>query len=221
LFLSCGFFVSFNSTASLNLPEIPKDGEWTCHWVNDQPIGKEGFLVVGEHRKPTVVVEDWRLPTGWVKHMYQRSNVLGKWDVILVSPSGKRFRSKADLKTYLEEKGQVYNPDVYDFSIHRRRAKDINAYAFTADYTPQQPVKSTALEASLNMTVDEKAAIASCLEKAVLNKANSQYLETPIATATPPMELMTSPTIEKMTAMNENTADVSSSSLPPLEEGYG
>jgi len=67
---------------------------------------------VGEHQKPTVIVQDWRLPPGWIKHMYQRSNVLGKWDVILVSPSGKRFRSKSDLKLFLESQDLVYNPDV-------------------------------------------------------------------------------------------------------------
>lgn len=127
--------------AELNLPEIPKDGEWCCHWVNDQPIGREGFLTVGDHKKPTVIVDDWRLPPGWTKHMYQRSNVLGKWDVILVNSNNKRFRSKADLKQYIEDLGQHYNPDVYDFSIHRRRAKDIGAYVYTKDYKPPQPVK--------------------------------------------------------------------------------
>ncbi|XP_065362040.1 uncharacterized protein MBD-R2 [Calliphora vicina] len=175
--------------SSLNLPEIPKDGEWTCHWVNDQPIGREGFLVVGEHRKPTVIVEDWRLPPGWVKHMYQRSNVLGKWDVILVTPNGKRFRSKADLKTYLEEQGQVYNPDIYDFSIHRRRAKDINCYAHTPDYVPQQPVKSkSSLNTSLDTSLESKpATIVGPLPSAV----SSPYMETPIAEPLPPIELLT------------------------------
>ncbi|XP_055373740.1 uncharacterized protein LOC129607060 [Condylostylus longicornis] len=133
----------------LNLPHIPEDGEWCCHWVNDQPIGKEGFLMVGDHKKPTVIVDDWRLPSGWIKHMYQRSNVLGKWDVILVSPQGKRFRSKADLKQFIEEQGQIYNPDVYDFSIHRRRAKDINAYVYTKDYKPPPAIPKEAAYANV------------------------------------------------------------------------
>ncbi|KAM7364265.1 PHD finger protein MBD-R2 [Cochliomyia hominivorax] len=174
---------------SLNLPEIPKDGEWTCHWVNDQPIGREGYLVVGEHRKPTVIVEDWRLPPGWVKHMYQRSNVLGKWDVILVTPNGKRFRSKADLKNYLEEQGQVYNPDIYDFSIHRRRAKDINCYVYTPDYVPQQPAKPKAsLNTSLDTSLETKTnPLVTTLPAAV----SSPYMETPIAEPLPPIELLT------------------------------
>ncbi len=35
---------------------------------------------------------------------------------------------------YLEEKGEVYNPDIYDFSIHKRRAKDIGLFVFTEEY---------------------------------------------------------------------------------------
>ncbi|XP_011210144.2 uncharacterized protein LOC105230848 [Bactrocera dorsalis] len=211
--------------SSLNLPDIPKDGEWTCHWVNDQPIGKEGYLIVGEHRKPTVIVEDWRLPPGWVKHMYQRSNVLGKWDVILVTPGGKRFRSKADLKIFLEEQGQVYNPDIYDFSIHRRRAKDINAYVYTPDYTPQPPPKPKALETTI-AAMDAASVKAATTALAV---STSQYIETPVASAEPPAELMT-PTLARGSPLKDVTMDiidnadtVSGRSVDanlPAEDGY-
>lgn len=117
--------------------------------------------MVGDHRKPTVIVEDWRLPHGWVKHMYQRSNVLGKWDVILVTPSGKRFRSKSDLKVYLEEQNLVYNPDVYDFSIHRRRAKDLNCYVYTPDYVPQYPVKPKSFFDNLSPEISKSTQVSS------------------------------------------------------------
>lgn len=120
-----------------NLPEIPMDGEWCCPWVNDTPIGQEGFLTNADgNKRPTVLVEDWRLPKEWTKHLYQRSSVSGKWDVVLVGPNNKRFRSKNDVKVYLEGHGQSYNPDVYDFSIHKRRAKDIGVYVYTDDYVP-------------------------------------------------------------------------------------
>lgn len=123
--------------SKLNLPEIPADGEWCCHWVNDTPIGREGYLLNADgNKRPTVLVDDWRLPASWTKHLYQRSSVSGKWDVVLVGPTNKRFRSKNDVKVYLEENGQVYNPDVYDFSIHKRRAKDLGVYVFTDDYVP-------------------------------------------------------------------------------------
>lgn len=120
--------------------------------------------------------------------MYQRSNVLGKWDVILVTPNGKRFRSKADLKTYLEEQGQVYNPDIYDFSIHRRRAKDINCYVYTPDYVPQQPVKS---KSSLNNSLDTSLETKPSDLAGTLAAVTSPYMDTPIAEPLPPIELLT------------------------------
>lgn len=120
---------------TLELLPVPKDGEWCCNWVNDTPIGAEGYLEGPDgSRRPTVLVEDWRLPAGWTKHLYQRSSVSGKWDVVLVGPSKKRFRSKNDVKVYLDEHHIPYNPDVYDFSIHKRRAKDLGLFVFTADY---------------------------------------------------------------------------------------
>lgn len=71
--------------AKLNLLPVPKDGEWCCNWVNEIPIGAEGYLDGPDgHKRPTVLVEDWRLPAGWTKHLYQRSSVSGKWDVVLV-----------------------------------------------------------------------------------------------------------------------------------------
>ncbi|EDV95086.1 uncharacterized protein LOC6567961 [Drosophila grimshawi] len=214
--------------AALGLPDIPHDGEWTCHWVNDQPIGTEGFLIVGEHQKPTVIVHDWRLPDGWIKHMYQRSNVLGKWDVILVSPSGKRFRSKSDLKVFLESQGEVYNPDVYDFSIHRRRAKDINAYVYTHDYSPQQPVKPKPLDVSLDTTATLQDLNSSKLStvtpiSAMGTRRNateeSQYMETPVASLVPPAELMSpSPHAQGVEALSSTADAAASSSAPGMEE---
>jgi PHD finger protein 20 len=116
------------------LKEIDKDGEWCCHWVNDIPIGKEGEVQVPSGKILTTIVEDWRLPFGWQKHMYQRGNIAGKWDVILQSPMGRVFRNKSDLRTYLEENGEKYNQDIYDFSIHKRRAKDIGVHTYTEEY---------------------------------------------------------------------------------------
>lgn len=138
----------------LNLLPVPEDGEWCCNWVNDTPIGAEGYLEGPDgNRRPTVLVDDWRLPTGWTKHLYQRSSVSGKWDVVLVGPTGKRFRSKNDVKVFLEERGGVYNPDIYDFSIHKRRAKDTGLYIMTDDYKELLKQKQIQIDA-------EKAAAA-------------------------------------------------------------
>lgn len=127
--------------SEFNLPPIP-EGEWCCPWINDTPIGDEGFLLNADgSRRPTVLVQDNRLPSGWAKHLYQRSSTSGKWDVVLVGPNNKRFRSKNDVKVFLEEIKQPYNPDIYDFSIHKRRAKDVGVYVFTKDYVAPATVK--------------------------------------------------------------------------------
>lgn len=111
-------------------------------------------------RRPTVLVQDKRLPGGWTKHLYQRSSTSGKWDVVLVGPNNKRFRSKSDVKVYLEEIGQSYNPDIYDFSIHKRRAKDVGVYVHTQDYVPPPIPKPASasdfkLDSSLDTTLQE------------------------------------------------------------------
>lgn len=158
--------------------------------------------------------------------MYQRSNVLGKWDVILVTPGGKRFRSKADLKIFLEEQSQVYNPDIYDFSIHRRRAKDISAYVYTSDYTPQPMSKPKPLETTM-AAMDAASVKAATTALAV---STSQYIETPVASAVPPAELMT-PTLARDSPSKDTAVDItdysdaiSARSLDAnlaAEDGYG
>lgn len=149
--------------SEFNLPEIP-DGEWCCPWINDTPIGDEGFLMnVDGTKRPTVLVQDNRLPAGWTKHLYQRSSTSGKWDVVLVGPNNKRFRSKNDVKIYLDEisksTGQPYNLDIYDFSIHKRRAKDIGVYVFTKDYVPPvvpKPGSDFRLDSSLDSSLQQE-----------------------------------------------------------------
>ncbi|XP_075151382.1 protein MBD-R2-like [Haematobia irritans] len=116
---------------------------------------------------------------------------LHNWDVILVTPSGKRFRSKADLKTFLEEQGLHYNPDIYDFSIHRRRAKDLNCYVYTPGYVPQQPPKpKSILTLEQTMAADKTLPLVETLNTSV----SSPYMDTPVAEPLPPMELLTSTT---------------------------
>lgn len=144
--------------SEFNLPEIP-EGEWCCPWINDTPIGEEGFLLNADGTKrPTVLVQDDRLPTGWTKHLYQRSSTSGKWDVVLVGPNNKRFRSKTDVKQYLDDIGQSYNPDIYDFSIHKRRAKDVGVYVYTKGYVPpviSKPVSDFKLDSSLDTSIQD------------------------------------------------------------------
>lgn len=72
--------------SKLNLLPVPRDGEWCCNWVNETPVGIESHLEwVDGYKKPTVIVEDWRLPVGWTKHLYPRPNDIRTWEVLLVS----------------------------------------------------------------------------------------------------------------------------------------
>lgn len=112
------------------------ENEWYCQWVDDQPVGKESFIETGtEGKKPSIIVDDPRLPEGWEKHIAARYSTVAKWDVILVHPNGKKFRNKQELKTYLDETNEYqYDANVFDFGIHKKRARLMKAYTFTEEY---------------------------------------------------------------------------------------
>ncbi|XP_065082151.1 PHD finger protein 20-like protein 1 [Ochlerotatus camptorhynchus] len=115
-------------------PEIPKSGEWCCHWMNDFPIGEESTIEVGGVKVYSVIVDDWRLPEGWIKHVYQRITAYGKMDVLLINPEGKIFRSRQEMKAFLAEKGETYDPNVYDFGLHKKRSKEMGFCHYTQEY---------------------------------------------------------------------------------------
>ncbi|KXJ70890.1 hypothetical protein RP20_CCG022187 [Aedes albopictus] len=115
-------------------PEIPKSGEWCCHWMNDFPIGDEAVVEVGGVKVHSVIVADWRLPEGWVKHVYQRITTFGKMDVLLVNAEGQIFRSRQELKAFLATKGETYDPNVFDFGLHKKRSKELGFCHYTQEY---------------------------------------------------------------------------------------
>uniref|UniRef100_A0A182LSN2 MBD domain-containing protein n=1 Tax=Anopheles culicifacies TaxID=139723 RepID=A0A182LSN2_9DIPT len=116
------------------LPEIPQAGEWCCHWMNDYPVGEPSEVDLPGGRVYTVIVPDWRMPEGWIKHIFQRITTYGKMDILLVSPSGKVLRSRQEVKTYLEEIGETYDPNKYDFGLHMKRAKQLGCIHYTQEY---------------------------------------------------------------------------------------
>ncbi|XP_035906255.1 uncharacterized protein LOC118509589 [Anopheles stephensi] len=116
------------------LPEIPQTGEWCCHWMNDYPVGEPSEVDLPGGRVYTVIVPDWRMPEGWVKHIFQRITTYGKMDVLLISPSGKVLRSRQELKTYLAEIGETYDPNMYDFGLHVKRSKQLGFCHYTQEY---------------------------------------------------------------------------------------
>lgn len=104
-----------------DIPQAPTEGEWCCCWIDDIPVGQESSFDGPHGKLPSIVVPDWRVKEGWQKHIYLRQN--GKWDVLFISPTNRKLRFKNELKIYLAEIGEVYDPEVWDFSLHKKRSK--------------------------------------------------------------------------------------------------
>ncbi|XP_045470389.1 PHD finger protein 20 [Harmonia axyridis] len=102
---------------------LDEDAKWFPRWVEGHPVGVESQLEFQDGTKKSVIVPDPRLPEGWAKHLFKRS---GKWDTIIVSPDGKKLRSKTDIKNHLEAtKLMPYDEKYFDFRIcpQRRQKK--------------------------------------------------------------------------------------------------
>ncbi|XP_015118387.1 PHD finger protein 20-like protein 1 isoform X2 [Diachasma alloeum] len=148
-------------------------------WVNGEPQGIEAFTTDGSRR--SVIVPDKRLPAGWQKHFVQRKtgNSAGKWDVLFVhKSSGKKFRSRSDLKTFFEGQGQMhYNTDMFDFCIHRRKksggGRNYSVKAESPVDTPKK-IKTLLPKAKTSPT----ATVGS--ENLLLSPANSPYSPAPV-----------------------------------------
>lgn len=124
--------------AMKDLPEAPKEGEWCCVWVDDIPIGEESFFDGPHGKLPSIVVPDWRVKEGWQKHIYLRQN--GKWDILFISPENRKLRFKNEMKTYLMGIGEAYDPEAWDFSLHKKRSKLINLCITTDKFKTQSMV---------------------------------------------------------------------------------
>merc|ERR1719266_854893 len=50
---------------------------------------------------PTIMYRDPKLPQGWTRKVRKRT-VTGKYDVFIINPTGKKFKNKTELKSFLE-----------------------------------------------------------------------------------------------------------------------
>ena len=69
------------------------------------------------NRTPLYV--DDRLPPGWHRKVSQRKSgaSAGRYEVFIIGPTGKRFRSKNELKAFFDKTGEtVLQPEHFDFT---------------------------------------------------------------------------------------------------------
>ncbi|XP_076228860.1 PHD finger protein MBD-R2 isoform X2 [Nomia melanderi] len=95
-------------------------------WIDGEPQGTESYIVDGnDGPRRSIIVADKRLPPGWQKHFTQRKagTSAGKWDVLFLhKSSGKKFRSRNDIRAFMENQGQLdFDPEKFDFCIHRKK----------------------------------------------------------------------------------------------------
>ncbi|GLV39021.1 MBD-R2 [Carabus blaptoides fortunei] len=107
--------------------------EWTCRWLNGEPVGIESVLDNVEGPRRSIIVPDHRLPTGWEKHLTQRiyGTSAGKWDTVLVNAEGRKFHNRQAVKQWLEENKLDYHIDRFDFCLHLNRARKLGLYEVT------------------------------------------------------------------------------------------
>ena len=92
----------------------------------------------------TTRFEDMTLPGGWYRRVSQRKSgaSAGRYDVFIIGPSGKRFRSRNELKTFFEKTGETtLNPDDFDFSTFGRNnpKMPLSNQATLASSNPRRP----------------------------------------------------------------------------------
>ncbi|EFN74931.1 Tudor domain-containing protein PHF20L1 [Camponotus floridanus] len=114
-------------------------------WIDGEPQGTESYIVDGnDGPRRSIIVPDRRLPSGWEKHFTQRKagTSAGKWDVLFIhKQTGKKFRSRNDIRVFMENQGQYdFNPENFDFCIHRRKRN--HASRSKQEVTPEKKIKT-------------------------------------------------------------------------------
>ncbi|XP_034934323.1 uncharacterized protein MBD-R2 [Chelonus insularis] len=95
-------------------------------WVDGEPKGTESFVVDGNDGiRRSIIIQDKKLSPEWQKHFIQRKtgNSAGKWDVVFLHKiTGRKFRTRNDLKVFFESQGQPdFDLESFDFCVHRRK----------------------------------------------------------------------------------------------------
>ena len=70
-----------------------------------------------------LIISFQTLPQGWQRKVSQRKSgaSAGRYEVFIIGPTGKRFRSRNELKSFFEKTNEFnLNPDDFDFSTFGR-----------------------------------------------------------------------------------------------------
>ena len=66
---------------------------------------------------PNIMYKDPRLPAGWQRKV-RKQNLTGKYDVWIVNPTGRKFKTRSELKTFLDRQSDSeVDIDSFDFSL--------------------------------------------------------------------------------------------------------
>ena len=75
---------------------------------------------------PTIMYRDPKLPQGWSRKVRKRT-VAGKYDVFIINPTGKKFKNKTELKSFLERQSDSdLDVENFDFSVSGVTSKRSN-----------------------------------------------------------------------------------------------
>ena len=95
----------------------------------DKPPEEIAKQMVEGHNVPgpgvAIPVDSTMLPDGWEKRAIQRNVGVtkGKWDIFILSPTKKSFRSKMDLQRYLDDNKTGLASENFDFSLDSQLKK--------------------------------------------------------------------------------------------------
>lgn len=66
---------------------------------------------------PNIMYKDTRLPPGWTRKVSKRT-LTGKYDVFIINPSGRKFKSRTELKSFLDKQSDSeLDIENFDFSL--------------------------------------------------------------------------------------------------------
>lgn len=196
----------------------------------------------------TPLYHDDRLPSGWHRKVSQRKSgaSAGRFEVFIIGPTGKRFRSRNELKAFFEKTGETtLQPEHFDFSTFGTNAVNLPKEYAAKKSTPATPSVVTSIssqQASTSSqqhpvfksqlsreTAEADAQISQLLESLQNNSESAKKIELPPVDSEKMSELFNS-----LTGGDDNSCSspppsvikpsvsktaVSSSAMPPLTSG--